>query len=124
VTTLPRNGDVRVKARDDQAGSICVVHNPGLMGFDSLCYIWENKGPKGAEITSTKRDDSKYIILRAADSDPTGQWLRERRDIYEDFKKLFGREPTKDAAIGVQIDSDDTESSGEAFYRNIILKKS
>jgi len=124
VTQLPKGGDVRIKAKDDQAGSMCVIHDPGLVGFDSLCYIWENMGPKGAELTSTKRDDSKYVILRAADSDETGKWYAERRNIYEDFKKLFGREPTKDAVIGVQIDSDDTQSSGEVFYRNIVLKKS
>jgi len=124
VTVLPKGGDVRVKAKDDQAGAMCVVHNPGLIGAETLCYIWENQGPKGAELTSTKREESKYVILRAADSDETGKWFSERRNIYEDYKKLFGKEPAKDAVIGLQIDSNDTESSGEVYYRNILLKKS
>jgi hypothetical protein len=123
VTVLPKGGDVRAKAKDDQAGSMCVVHNQSLTGGETLCYLWENKGPDGTELTSTKREDSKYIILRAADTDETGQWFRERRNIYEDFKRLFGKEPNKDAVIGLMIDSDDTESSGEVFYRNILLKK-
>ena len=124
VTVLPKGGDVRAKAKDDQAGSMCVVHNPGLIGAETLCYIWENKGPDGTELTSTKRDESKYIILRAADADETGKWFSERRNIHDDFKRLFGKEPEKDAVIGLQIDSNDTESSAEAFYRNILLKKS
>ena len=124
VTVLPKGGDVRAKAKDDQAGSMCVVHNPGLIGAETLCYLWENQGPRGTELTSTKRDESKYIILRSADADETGKWFSERRNIYEDFKRLFGKEPGKDAVIGLQIDSNDTESSAEAFYRNILLKKS
>ncbi len=123
VVKLPKGGDVRIKAKDDQAASVCVLVDPGLTGFDSLCYIWENKGPNGKEITSTKRDASKYIILRTPQTDKLGQWYKEERRIYEDYKRLFGKEPREKAVIGMQIDSDDTESSGEVFYRNIILRK-
>ena len=123
VTKMPKGGDVRVKDKDDQAGSMCVVVDPGLTGFDSLCYLWENDGPKDAPITSTKREESKYIILRTPKSDELGKWYKEERRIYEDYKRLFGKEPDEKAVIGIQIDSDDTESSGEAFYRNIILRK-
>lgn len=123
VTIMPKGGDVRVKSRDDQAGSICVVVDPGLTGFDSLCYIWENDGPKEQAITSTKREDSKYIILRTPKTDTLGKWYKEKRRIYDDYKRLFGKEPTEKAVIGIQIDSDDTESSAEAYYRNIILRK-
>ncbi len=123
VVKLPKGGDVRIKSKDDQAASVCVLVDPGPFGFDSLCYIWENKGPNGKEITSTKRDASKYIILRTPQTDKLGQWYKEERRIYEDYKRLFGKEPREKAAIGMQIDSDDTESSGEVFYRNIILRK-
>lgn len=123
ITKMPKGGDVRIKDKDDQAGSLCVVVDPGLTGFDSLCYIWENDGPKGAELTSTKRDESKYIILRTPKTDQLGKWYKEERRVYEDYKKLFGKEPTEKAVIGVQIDSDDTETSAEAFYRRIILRK-
>lgn len=123
VTTLPKDGDVRVKARDDQAGSICVIVNPGLMGFKSLCYIYENDGPKGEVITSTKRDDSKYIILRTGTADGTGTWYSEQRNTLEDFTGAFGYAPEEKAIIGIQIDSDSTESSAEAFYRNIYRRK-
>jgi hypothetical protein len=123
VSKLPKGGDVRVKERDDQAASVCVVVDPGLTGFDSLCYIWENEGPKDKPITSSKREASKYLILRTGKSDKLGAWYKEERRIYEDYKRLFGKEPREKAVVGVQIDSNDTESSGEAFYRNIILRK-
>lgn len=123
ATKLPKGGDVRINAKDDQAASICVLVDPGLTGFDSICYVWENKGPKNKDLTSTKRDDSKYIILRTPGTDKLGQWYKEERRIYEDYKRMFGKEPREKAVIGMQIDSDDTESSAEAFYRNIFLRK-
>ncbi len=123
VTRTPKGGDVRVKERDDQAGSMCVIVNPGLTGFDSLCYLWENDGPKEQLIVSTKRDASRYLILRTAKADGTGSWYKERRNMLEDYTKVFGKPPSEEAVIGMQIDSDSTESTGEAFYRNIYRRK-
>lgn len=125
IVRLPKGGDVRVRERDDQAGSVCVIVNPGLVGFQSLCYLFENDGPKDTPITSVQRDDSRYLIVRTASSgDSTGVWLQERRNILEDFKRLFGKEPQKEAVFGLQIDSNDTHSAAEARYRNLYLRKS
>ena len=122
MTTLPKNGDVRVKARDDQAGSVCVIFNPSsTIFFETVCYIWENKGPKNARLSSTKRDRSKYVILRSADKDKLGVWYKEKINFNKDYKSFFEKWPPANAVIGVQIDSDSTSSSAEAFYRNFFL---
>ncbi|MBI3992482.1 MAG: DUF3047 domain-containing protein [Candidatus Lambdaproteobacteria bacterium] len=123
VTRLPTGGDVRVKARDDQAGSLCVIVNPGLVGFESMCYLWENTGPIDTPITSTKRDDSRYLILHVGTSGQFGTWVQERRNMLADYRRVFRKDPVAKAIIGVQIDSDSTESSAEAFYRNIVLHR-
>ena len=123
VTKLPKNGDVRVKARDDQAGSICVIVNPGLIGFDSMCYLWENEGPKDFPLISTKRNASRYLILRTGKEDGTGKWYKQRRNILKDYIRVFKKKPKKKAIIGMQIDSDSTESSAEVYYRNIYRRK-
>lgn len=123
VTRTPKGGDVRVKARDDQAGSMCVIVNPGLFGFYSLCYLWENAGPKDTPITSTKRDDSRYLILRTVKDDGVGRWYSEKRNVLKDYIRVFGHPPQQEAVIGMQIDSDSTESSGEVFYRDIYRRK-
>jgi len=123
---LPKGGDVRRKDRDDQAGSLCMVIDPGTTSFDSsLCYLFENDGPKDTPIVSTHANNARYLIVRTARSgDPVGAWLHERRNLVEDYKRVFGREFTKPAFLGMQIDSNDTESAAEAFYRNLILRKS
>lgn len=123
AVVLPKNGDVRVEAHDDQAGSICLIVNPGLFGFKSLCYLWENDGPMDQPITSTKRDDSRYLILRTKSKDGVGQWKKENRNVLADYRRVFGEVPDEKAIIGMQIDSDSTESAGEIFYRNIVLSR-
>lgn len=125
IAQLPSGGDVRVKERDDQAGSVCVVVNPGSIGFESLCYLFENDGPKETPVTSRKRDASRYFILRTARAgDPTGQWLKEKRNLLEDYRRAFGKAPDREAIFALMIDSDDTRSSAEARYCNIVLRKS
>ncbi|MDH4225116.1 MAG: DUF3047 domain-containing protein [Deltaproteobacteria bacterium] len=122
MAVLPVGGDIRVKEKDDQAGIMCVVVDPSLLNSKTLCYLWENKGPVGMEVDSTKRKDSKYIILRSADKDPLNSWAAEKRNIRADYIRLFGSLPKAKALISLQIDSDDTGSQSEAFYRNILLK--
>lgn len=125
ITVLPKDGDVRVKERDNQAGSVCIVIRPTFTSFDSsLCYLFENGGPKDTPIKSTKRDNAEHLILRTAQlGDPVGQWLHERRNMLKDYKRVFGHAPTGEALIAMVIDANDTQSSAEAFYRNIILHK-
>ena len=124
ITRTPTGGDVRVKSKDDQGGAMCVVIDPSTFGFDSiLCYIFENDGPKDTILTSTKEKTAKYIILRTAKQDKLGQWYTEHRNALDDYRKAFGKPPGKPGIVGVQIDSNDTESTAEAFYRNIQLLK-
>ncbi len=122
---LPKNGDVRVKERDDQAGSMCIVISPSFTGFDSsLCYLFENDGPKDTPIKSTKRDNAYHLILRTAKAgDPLGQWLHERRNVLADYERIYGHPPSGEALVAMLIDSNDTQSSSEAFYRNLVLHK-
>jgi hypothetical protein len=124
MVRLPKGGDVRVRERDDQAGSVCLIVNPGLIGFKTLCYLFENDGPKDKPIISVQRDDSRYLILRTVKSgDPMGTWLKERRNVLQDYQRLFGKAPEQLAIFGFQIDSNDTKSSAEAHYRNVYLRK-
>jgi hypothetical protein len=125
IGQLPKGGDVRVRERDDQAGSICVLVNPGLVGFETLCYLFENDGPKDVPIVSRQRDGSRYLIVRTAKAgDPLGQWLKEKRNALEDYRRVYGKEPDREAVFTLLIDSNDTHSAAEARYRNIYLRKS
>jgi hypothetical protein len=56
------------------------------------------------------------IVLRSGE-DRLGEWLRERRNVVEDFRRAFGRDPPPVAeAIALFTDNDQTGEPVEAYY--------
>lgn len=95
VEKMPVGGDVRKKSADDQALQVYVAFKetgfPAVLNTPIVGYIWDNEAPKGWSGRSTQigGDKMRYIVLRNK-TDKTGQWYTERRNVYEDYKKLFG----------------------------------
>jgi len=111
VDKMPAGGDVRKKAADDQALQVYVAFKetgfPAVLNTPVIGYIWDNEAPKGWSGRSSQigGDKLRYIVLRNK-TDKTGQWYTERRNIYEDYQKLFsdinGGEPLG-VTTGVQV---------------------
>ena len=125
VTKIPPKGDVRKKSTDDQAGNIYVAFPggfPELVRSKIVSYLWDSNAAKGLMTTSPKRGNTKNIVLESG-SEKLGEWITEKRNVFEDYKKLFGEEPPKTAKVSIWIDSDDTESEAEAFYDELMFSK-
>lgn len=122
VTKIPTDGDVRNKSTDDQAAQIYVVFPkfPSQINSRMLGYIWDSNAPDGSEVTSAKLSTIKYVVLRSGPKE-LGKWLSEKRNVYEDYKRLFNEEPPAVGSIALMIDSDDTKSSAESFFGDIYL---
>lgn len=111
VDKMPVGGDVRKKAADDQALQVYVAFKetgfPAVLNTPVIGYIWDNEAPKGWSGRSAQigGDKMRYIVLRNK-TDKSGQWYTERRNIYEDYKKLFsdinGGEPLG-VTTGLQV---------------------
>ncbi len=95
VEKLPMGGDVRKKTADDQALQVYIAFKetgfPAVLNTPVVGYVWDNEAPKGWTGRSTQigGDKMRYIVLRNK-TDKTGHWYTERRNLYEDYKKLFG----------------------------------
>jgi hypothetical protein len=63
-----------------------------------------------------------YIVVRSGDAD-LGKWLTERRNVRDDFKKIYGEEPDNPGVVSVSIDSNDTGSYAESFLGPIIFRR-
>lgn len=94
VDKMPAGGDVRKAATDDQALQVYVAFKetgfPAALNTPVVGYIWDNEAPKGWMGRSAQMggDKLRIIVLRNK-TDKTGQWYTERRNVYEDYKKLF-----------------------------------
>jgi hypothetical protein len=84
-------------------------------------YIWANRLPKDAAIDNAFTDRAKMIAVRSG-PDEIGRWIREERNVYEDYRRLFGQEPPRIAGVAVMTDTDNTGESAVAYYDEIILR--
>jgi hypothetical protein len=124
VTGLPKGGNSCRKATDDQAAQVFVVwpRFPEAVRSRIVGYVWDSSQPVGTMCKSEKSGTVTYIVVRSGAAD-LGKWFTERRNVAEDFKKIYGEEPDAPAAVSVAIDSNDTQSTSESFFGSIFFKK-
>jgi len=52
-----------------------------------------------------------------------GKWLTQRRNVADDYRRIYGSPPENPGIISIAIDSDDTSSSAESFFGPILFRK-
>ncbi|MCX5849750.1 MAG: DUF3047 domain-containing protein [Deltaproteobacteria bacterium] len=129
INKLPRGGDVRKSSTDDQALQVYVAFkSTGILAITNtpvIGYIWDNEAPKGWSGRSSQLggDKLRFIVLRNR-TDQTGQWYTERRNLYKDYKKLFGDikggEPQGlTTGLQIHINSQHTKSPADSLIGEI-----
>jgi Protein of unknown function (DUF3047) len=118
--TLPKNGDCRKKATDDQAAQLYIVwpRFPEAVRSQIIGYIWDSTAPAGSIVKSEKTSTVTYVVMRSGAAD-LGKWITERRNVVEDYQKIYGAQPDNPGFISIAIDSDDTVSSAESVFGTI-----
>ena len=124
VVALPKGGDSRKKETDDQAAQLYVTwpRFPEAVRSRIIGYIWDTTAPAGAVIKSQKTGTVTYVVVRSGPAE-LGRWLSERRNVREDFKRIYGEEPDNPGALSVSIDSNDTRADSEAFMGPIAFRR-
>jgi hypothetical protein len=51
------------------------------------------------------------------------QWVNEKRNLYEDYKKALGEESPPVSGVAIMTDTDNTGESATAYYGDILFKK-
>jgi hypothetical protein len=52
-----------------------------------------------------------------------GLWVKESRNIYEDYKNAFGEEPPMINGVAIMSDTDNTKEQATAYYGDIVFMK-
>lgn len=124
MVTLPKGGNSCVKAADDQAGQVFVMwpRFPEQVRSRIIGYVWDTTQPAGKVCKSEKSGMVTYVVVRSGPAD-VGKWFTERRNVAQDFKRIYGEEPEGPGVVSISIDSNDTRSTSEAFVGGILFKK-
>ncbi len=87
-----------------------------------LGYVWDTTEPVGTVCKSEKSGTVTYFVIRSGTAE-LGKWLTERRNVCEDFKRVYNEDCEPPGAVSVAIDSNDTSSTAESFVGAIFFKR-
>jgi len=120
VTKLPQGGDFRKSNTDDQAAQIFLAFS----NRKTIAYIWDSTAPAGSvdDASGIPFVSIKTIVVRSGPDD-AGRWITETRNVWEDYRGLFGDEPPVLAGIRIQINSQHTATSGESFFADLVFQR-
>jgi hypothetical protein len=125
VVTLPPRGDARKAATDDEAAQLYVTFPrfPAAVRSRIIGYIWDSNVPAGSIFPSPKVGSITFVVVRSGGAD-LGKWLTETRNVYEDYKRIYGEEPGESvAAVSISSNSQNTAARAAAFFGEILFRK-
>lgn len=131
IWDVPDHAEEDNPKKNDVAASIYVVFKIKKLALlrdvpQSIRYTWSSSLPVGSEF-STFFGHQKVLVLGQGqptlDEDGQAQWQRFRRNVLEDYRRLFGEEPPeKPLAILILSDGDSTGEFVKADYDDIVFE--
>lgn len=114
--------DLADKSNNDFTGRVyALFKGRSPVAADVIQYVWDDRYPEGAFSESPFLGNVRILVVQ---SGPSQDWVSEKRDLMEDYRRLFGRNPRWPlTAVGIMSDSDNTKTRSEIYYRNLSLKK-
>ncbi|SFO10074.1 Protein of unknown function [Nitrosospira briensis] len=115
-----KGADERTRAGDDYAARVYVIFSGGITFWRTraLNYVWSNNQPIGADWPNAYTGNARMIAVESGSS-RAGQWKSERRDVREDYRRVFGEEPGRVDAVAIMTDTDNTGATATAWYGDI-----
>lgn len=137
--------DLRVKPGDDTAARVCLAFQLPLervpflerqllrlargktgepLPAATLCWVWGTVEPREALIDNPYSRRVRYLVLRNQ-SDGSGRWQQESRDVAADWRRAFGDEapdPPPLAAVIIAADADNTGATSIAHVTGLSLE--
>ena len=86
-------------------------------GMKGLLYVWDTTAPVGAVVRPDELElfQRALIVVRSGQAE-VGQWTRERRNVREDYRRVFGESPPPVKLVGVESHSNDTNTRTSVLF--------
>jgi len=126
---LPKMNETQ-KSGDDYAARLYIVKDGGFFIWKTkaLNYVWSSNQPKGSIWDNAYAGSNARMLALRSSQDALGQWVNEKRNVYEDLIALYGDKGSVQAnedayryidAIAIMSDTDDSQAKAHAYYGNI-----
>ncbi len=114
------------RSEDDFSARVYVIFAASnIFRSDVIEYVWDEFLPVGSHSESPFSDRIHLLVVKNGhpSSDANG-WDLQARNVYQDYKSLFGKEPKYDIGmIAVMSDSDNTGTRASADFADIVLSR-
>ena len=112
--------DERQRQGDDFPARVYVVfaESPLLWRTRAINYVWSGRQPVDAAWPNPFTDKAWMIAVRSG-AVGAGRWARESRNVLDDYRRVFGDDPSDVSAVAVMSDSDNSGLATEAWFGDI-----
>lgn len=143
VMNILQKGDVTKKEGDDYPARLYITfeYDPSKLSFldrtkykaarllygeypptGALNYIWGSHASKGL-ITPNPFTDRAMMIVVESGKEKLNQWVEQKRNILEDYRKAFGSDPPAISGVAIMSDTDNTAESAVAYFGDIVFER-
>lgn len=115
--------DEQSKAGDDYAARVYVIVDGGLLPWNSKAvnYVWSSNQPRGASWDNAYLPNNAKMTAVRGQQDNVGGWVREKRNVRADFKRLYGIDVTEIDGVAIMTDTDNGKGQVTAAYGDIFF---
>lgn len=85
-------------------------------------YLWSSHLEAGEIIADPGNPAQKLMVVEGGKGN-LGKWLSYRRNLYEDYKRLYGEEPVRLIFIGIISDTDQTGQEALGYISDLTFHK-
>lgn len=123
VEAVQSSADLESKEKEDVAASLFLLFgDPGLLSnptpVPTLRYVWTNdRLPKETVVDNPYMPGVVRSIVVQSGAENAHQWISERRNVLQDYKRAFGKTPESPIhAVVIFTDNDQTHEAAVAYY--------
>ena len=91
-----------------------------VLPFATLMYVWDGQARPETVLRYPRSSRIRYLVVESGAS-RAGRWTSYRRNLVDDYRRVFGAQPGRLRSVGVATDSDDLKSHSEAWYGDLHL---
>lgn len=114
-------GNALTKEGDDYPARVYVIFPHWFKpNTRSINYIWANRLPQGEVVPNPFFSNARMLAVQSG-NDRAGTWITECRNLYQDYRRIFGSEPPLAGAVALMTDTDNTGGQARAWYADIRL---
>lgn len=109
------------KSGDDYSARIYLIHSGGWFFWQTkaLNYVWSSRKAKETTWQNAYAPDNAIMKAVRDQSDETGIWYTEKRNIQADFKAWLGEDISQIEGVAIMTDTDDSKGHAIVNYGDI-----